>query len=243
MNVYRVKKIFIFILDLLFPIKCLGCGTESPVFVCDKCLKKITLLREQTCPICEQISLRGKTCDQCKKQNTLDGLIVATHYNDPLVKKAIKTFKFLLVQSLREQLARLISNQLDQNPIPREIDFIVPVPLHKKRLKWRGFNQAELLAEKISEHLSTLNKRVPIGKNILVRTKNTKAQSKIPDYETRGMNMKKAFLCPDPNSVKQKNILLIDDVCSTCFTLNECAKTLKNAGAFTVWGCVVARGK
>jgi len=233
-----LNKISELVIDLLFPIKCLGCGVESPVFICDKCLEKIELLQEQVCPICEQISSRGETCNQCSGQNTLDGLIVATHYSDPLVKKAIRTFKFLLVQGLHEQLAQLMLKQLEQNAIPRKIDFIIPVPLHKKRLKWRGFNQAELLGEKISEFLS-----VPIRTDILVRTKNTKAQSKTPDHKARSANMEKAFVCSNPDSVKQKNILLIDDVCSTGSTLSECAIALKDAGACRVWGAVVARGR
>jgi len=188
--------------------------------------------------VCEQSSLRGETCNQCQSQHALDGLIVATHYSNPLVKKAIRNFKFLLVKSLHEQLARLIIKQIEQNSIPCKIEFVIPVPLHKKRLKWRGFNQAELLGNKIAEHLD-----IHIRTDILVRTKNTKAQSKIHDHETRNENISEAFVCVKPDAVKQKNILLIDDVCSTGSTLNECAGVLKNAGAYKVWGVVVARGQ
>jgi len=236
-----MKKITTFILDLLFPIKCLGCGEESPVFICDKCLEEIELLHEQLCPVCEQSSSHGKTCDQCQRQHTLDGLVVATYYSDPLVKKAIRNFKFLLVKSLHEQLVKLMLKQLDQNPIPCKIDLVIPVPLHKKRLKWRGFNQAELLGNKIAEF--ALGGDIPIRTDILARTKNTKAQSKIHDHEMRNENTKNAFSCIDPDSIKQKNILLIDDVCSTGSTLNECAGVLKSSGARRVWGVVVARGK
>ncbi len=238
-----LNKISTFILDLLFPIKCLGCGAEGSVFICDKCLESVELLHEQLCPICENSSLHGETCAQCKSQRTLDGLIVATHYSDPLIKKSIRTFKFLLVQSLHEQLAQLIIKQIEQNSIPCKIDLIIPVPLHKKRLKWRGFNQAELLGEKIAAYLSASNKLAPIRTDILARTKNTKAQSKIHDHETRSANTKQAFVCLNPDSVQQKNIFLIDDVCSTGSTLNECAGVLKSNGACKVWGVVVARGR
>ena len=124
---------------------------------------------------------------------------------------------------------------------PREIlwetDYILAVPLHKKRLRWRGFNQAEYLAKRVADHFGLI-----FRDDIIIRQKYTPPQVKIRDYKERAKNIKGAFKCLSPRSIKNKKIILIDDVCTTLSTLGECAKVLKKAGAKEVWGLVLARG-
>jgi ComF family protein len=120
-------------------------------------------------------------------------------------------------------------------------DLIVPVPLHRRRERWRGFNQAELLAENLGKNLSP-GYDIPILK-ILKRKKFTAPQMKIKNYKEREKNIRSAFILNDPLEVELKNkkILLIDDISTTGSTLLECAKVLKSAGASSVWGMVLAR--
>jgi len=113
---------------------------------------------------------------------------------------------------------------------------IMPVPLHKKRYNWRGFNQAFLLSKYIAKEFHLM-----VYEDLLIRQKNTKPQSKIKSMIKRRENINGAFSIVKNEFLKNKNVIIIDDVCTTSATLNECAKELKNAGVKNVWGLVVAR--
>jgi ComF family protein len=121
-------------------------------------------------------------------------------------------------------------------------DLIIPVPLHPKRLRWRGFNQAELLAKYLGENM-TPGFSLPVLSDVLIRQKNTTTQMKIKNYSERQKNMEGAFGINKENNnlIRSKNILLVDDVATTGSTLFECARILKKSGAASVFGIVVAR--
>lgn len=125
---------------------------------------------------------------------------------------------------------------------------LIPVPLHKKRFLWRGFNQAELILSNIIEKSLPCNKNdiarhMENLRNILVRNKNTKfqAKTKMPE-EKRRLNMKDAFQCKDVSSVKGKTVILFDDVITTGSTMEECAKTLKDSGAKKIIAIAIGKG-
>ena len=123
----------------------------------------------------------------------------------------------------------------------------MPIPLHKKRLKNRGFNQAELLAKEIAEHYSLC-----LETEILKRKQAIIPQAKIKNHKARRANIKNIFeidpkftkkcVVKKQNLLKDKTIILIDDVTTTGATLSEAAKILKRAGTKEVWGLVVAKG-
>lgn len=114
-------------------------------------------------------------------------------------------------------------------------EVILPVPLHRSRLRQRGFNQAVLLGSKISSHLS-----IPMRSDILLRTKATEPQVELSAAE-RKLNVKDAFSVKSSEQLIGKRILLIDDVITTGSTMNECAKELKKAGAEMIIATTVAR--
>jgi len=236
------QKIGNTILDILFPIQCLGCGKEG-IWLCNECLEKIKIKKKGQCPVCRKSSPQDKTCFFCQRRTYLDGLIAACFYKDELLQKSIYVFKYKFVQDMDRFLAKLLikilSGTKDSEPktILWETDFIVGVPLHKKRLRWRGFNQAECLAKRVAEHFGLVFRQ-----DIISRSKYTLPQVKIKDHKERAKNIKGAFKCLLPNSVKNKKIILVDDVCTTLSTLGECAKILKKSGAKEVWGLVLARG-
>lgn len=147
-------------------------------------------------------------CDKCLNS------ITDYSYNDPLLKKAIHSFKYKFIKDLAKPLGKLLLKKINF-----DYDLIVPVPLHPKRLHWRGFNQAELLAREIDDQKVI---------NILVKTKNTKPQMELSEKQ-RKENIKNTFQCFV--NLKNKTILLIDDVETTGSTLNECKKALLRAGA------------
>ncbi len=114
-------------------------------------------------------------------------------------------------------------------------DTITPVPLHKARERRRGYNQSRLLAEALSRRTD-----LPIDTGMVSRVRNTDSQVQSRDAQTRSLNVAGAFACEDVN-LKGRNILLVDDVCTTGATLLSCAEALRHAGALHVWGLTVAR--
>ena len=264
-NISVVKN---FILDLIFPIHCVGCGAElenlnpRDRWICKECIEKIKTKEKQVCPACEKPSDSGKTHFKCEKKTFLDGLWAAAEYNDSVINKAIHNFKFNFARDISFALSKVIIKSVFE--VEEFSDFqdiimsnfsrseeeiyveskknrktetlIIPVPLHRKRLNWRGFNQSALLSKHISKKFN-----LAMSENLLIRTKNTRPQSQIKSFEERKNNLRGAFFCKKGDLIKGKNVIIVDDVCTTLATLNECAAAVKKVGAKSVWGLVVAR--
>jgi ComF family protein len=129
--------------------------------------------------------------------------------------------------------AQLLNDYLISNPVPGEV--LVPVPLHRKRLKERGYNQSSLLAQELVK-LTNLS----LVDNCLVRERHSSPQARTANVEERRSNVANAFSCRD-GRLKGRQVLLIDDVSTSGATLDACARALKEAGAASVWGLVLAR--
>jgi ComF family protein len=156
-------------------------------------------------------------------------------YGDGTVKKAIWMLKYRGAKNLAEPLAELIYQRVS---VPKDDSWvIIPIPLSKNRLKERGYNQTELLAEFFSQKI-----KIPICADALVKIKDTPAQVSIKNRKERLKNLEGAFAIKNPEKVSGKNIILIDDVSTTGATIREAKKTLKNGGAKKVIAIVVARG-
>lgn len=258
-----------FVVDLLFPIKCLGCGVEledlepKKRWICENCLKKVPIRRLQTCPACEEYSEGGAVHVRCRKKTFLDGMWVASDYGNKVVNEAIKKLKFSFVKDMAFPLAQIIERSVleveeftefhdifldnfsraededkyvDEEKNKRTGTVLVPVPLHKKRQNWRGFNQAELISYYIAEKFALNLDIVSIHRN-----KNTKPQTKVESFSKRKINVKDAFICRNPSVFRDKNVVIVDDVSTTLATMNECARVISKAGAKSVWALVVAR--
>lgn len=231
-----LKSIKLFTLDTIFPIKCVGCKKEGE-WLCDKCFSKTVLVKSQLCPYCSRLSEKGKICERCKRRtkSNLSGILPACYFNEGFIKDAIHEFKYDGVFDLAEPLANLLINCLLENPL-FEGRIIVPVPLHKRKEKQRGFNQSKLLAQKIADAYE-----VEIEDKVLIRKKSTLPQVSLGSKD-RKSNIKNAFeFVGDSGKIKDKKILLIDDVCTTGATLEECAKVLKENDAKDVWALIIAR--
>lgn len=227
-----------FILDLFFPKFCLGCSQEGN-YLCQDCLSTIDILGYQFCPGCQKKVIDGKICQSCKKFIKLNGLHFAAPYQNLLIKKMINQFKYQpFIKELKKPLAHLIITHFQLSE-KRESDFsdflLIPVPLEKKRLKWRGFNQAEEIAKELTKFL-----KIPVINNVLFKIKRTLPQVELA-AEARKENIKGAFLVKNSEKIMRRKILLVDDVYTTGATMNEAAKVLKESGAREVWGIAVAR--
>jgi competence protein ComFC len=228
-----------FILDIIFPKFCFFCQKEGD-YLCEDCLATLEISQGNFC-LCENpINVfAGGKCRKCSSKK-LDGLYFALPYQNKKVKNLIHQFKYEpFVKELAEPLASLIITYFQL--AEKEKDFkdfiIIPVPLERKRLKWRGFNQSEEIGKKLADFF-----QIPLFDNVLLKIKETKTQVEL-DGETRKENLKKVFTVENKDSINNKKILLIDDVYTTGATMEECARTLKEAGAKEVMGVAVARAK
>jgi competence protein ComFC len=234
------------ILDTLFPMHCVSCNQEGS-FLCESCFSKIELLLVQVCSRCEKlITEKGSLCDHCKKDSpALANLVVASRYKDGNISKLVHLYKYNFVEDLHVPLGRLLVKIILKNNLPLP-DLIIPIPLHPRRLRWRGFNQSELLVKYVSENL-TPGFAIPVVSDIVIRKKYTPPQMQIGKYSERRKNMQdafalnKKFMLNQPDFLKNKRILLVDDIATTGATLFECAKVLQQNGARKVFGAVIAR--
>lgn len=220
-----------FLLDLLFPKRCVACGKVGKYF-CSFCLQKIEFIQFQICPYCGKRAIDGLTHDKCKKASGLDGLFASLYFRGA-VKKAIHLVKFGHVSDLVPSLISVAYPTFSQ--YLRDFDFLVPVPLHRKRERERGYNQSLLIAKVIGKRIGT-----PVI-NLLVRKKYTHAQANLK-LEDRRENIKNVFDYRSRLDISGKSVILIDDVATSRLTLIECAKVLKRNGAGKVWGLVLAHG-
>lgn len=231
------------ILDAVFPRFCLCCGAHGTE-LCDACTVYLPLRREQRCPGCfRAITPRGEICHSCsaKKTTSLDGLFAAAPYRSHLVSLAIHTYKYRFIPALAMPLGKFLAERVKESGLPLP-DLCVPVPLHKRRLRFRGFNQSAMLAKTFLSAL-TPGLDSALIQEVLIRKRSTKSQMKTVSRAERLSNLHNAFsIRPDMVSlIKGRSIWLIDDVSTTGTTLEECAKVLKDSGAAFVFGIVLAR--
>lgn len=235
------------ILDTIFPIQCVSCGYYDH-WLCKECLDNIPLKIEQNCPLCKKsVTPNGETCFACRPHTPLDGILVASFYRNKkektIIAKLVHYYKYRFIADLKNPLGKILKKSLLESTLSLP-DLIVPVPLHVRRLRWRGFNQSELLAQYLGKNILP-NLEIPVLNNVLIRNRYTKPQMHIKNRQERMLNLKNAFIFNDNlfknNIMEEKNIFLVDDVITTGSTLIECAQVLKKAGAKKVYAIVLAR--
>src|SRR3989339_614340 len=191
------------ILDLIFPPKCEVCGRIGKEALCQKCAAGISFLAPSI-------------------------FFHAVGEYEGILKNAILRFKFKRIKRLAEPLGLLMVQYINHHLWKDHLDMIIPVPLHEKRQAVRGFNQAELLALKITEAC-----RIPTVTGLLFRKRETAPQFDLP-RQKRISNIRGAFEVRGAKLLYDRNILLVDDIYTTGATAGECTKTLKAAGAKSV---------
>ena len=198
------------LLDLIFPPRCEVCRAIGQEELCENCIKKITFLRPSA-------------------------FVHSVGAYEGTLKSAILRFKFKKKLDLAGPLGILMVKYLSRHLDMNGIDFIVPVPLHIKRFKQRGFNQSELLA-----HVVTRYYDVPTVSGLLFRARQTHPQFDLPRTE-RFKNIKGAFEVKGANLLKSKSILLLDDIYTTGSTVSECTRVLRENGANNVHVLTLSR--
>ena len=242
-------KVLRSLIDLIYPPRCLICqaflqdqntvqgGQDIPF--CQTCFKEFTPIKSPICSLCGRPFSDGteqdRICEECLRKRPSYDIARAPYLYDGALMTAIHELKYAQRSHLADSLGSLLALFAQTGIGELMGSLVMPVPLHPKRLRARGFNQSLLLARcvasKTGAELDFLSLR---------RTKFTKPQTELSSEE-RKKNVRKAFEVVKPEAVKGRTILLVDDVATTGSTLNECAKALKRAGADRVLCLVLAR--
>lgn len=209
------------ILGVLFPVYCLSCRKRGAYF-CAECLS--------ACPPAERESAEWVIPLFDYRHPPVKAAIWLIKYKGR--KKAASIFAEILYGAIMEELSDLVTMENFKKPL------LVPIPLSKQRKRERGFNQAELLCKEIikldkARHLT-------LGKNLLMKDQDTEHQARIKSRAERLKNLHGSFSVKNPDMVKGKNIILVDDVTTTGATLLEAKKALKNSGARKVIAFTIA---
>ena len=218
------------VLELLFPFHCVGCGREGEV-ICESCVDGLRSLEEPFCETCAQPNVRGQ-CGPCLEHPpAIDGIRAPYLFEGPL-REAVHRLKYRGWRAAAPALGGLLARHLEQRKLSGEV--IVPVPLHSRRLRSRGYNQSNLLAREAGKLLG-----IPVREDLLKRANDSPPQVEARNRDHRRSNVAGSF--ESIAEVAGKSVLLIDDVATTGSTLSACAEALKNAGAAGVWGLVLGR--
>jgi ComF family protein len=238
----------LYLVNFVFPPRCAACGRRMPLDtarrVCAGCIARIEPLREPLCAVCGiPLDPRANTgrewCQRCTSSPPrFSSARAVTSYSfayeeHPTVSGIIRRHKYGLDQSLTHALAECLGD-----PLPladNDYDLVIPVPLHRGRLRWRGFNQAALLGAAVAHRL-----RRPLDVSTLARMRATPPQT-AQGHDARRRNVRAAFAVKHPHRIANRRVLLVDDVMTTGATADECARTLLGAGARRVDVLTLAR--
>ena len=219
-------KIFSFLKRLLYPdnLKCIVCKEEiftSDAFsICPKCLDKLSFLNDKICKICGvKVFGENNLCERCVKNKYKEiKLARAVFEYDENLKSLIHKLKYDNQKFLAKPLSNILYNYFTHHNEINDVDIIIPIPLYEKRLKQRGYNQTELLLQSFKE--TNL-----VRTDIVKRVKDTPTQTKLSKDERMG-NLKDAFIITNAQDIKNKKILIVDDIFTTGATSLSLAKLL-----------------
>lgn len=226
--------------ELFFPSYCLECEQRLPchesLLLCNNCLSKVAIINSPLCSCCGIPFQAGvdHLCGIClQNKYSFDLARAALYYREP-VAQLISTFKFNGSLAGLSTLTNLVKISTASQMLT-EPDIIIPVPLHKQRLRKRQFNQALLICQSCFPDI-----RKKIHSDILVRHRKTSPQTGLNGAERR-KNLAGAFSIQNKTKIRDNNILLVDDVFTTGQTVHECAKVLRKAGAKRIEVFTLAR--
>jgi ComF family protein len=211
----QITKLKRIALDLLFPQWCIGCGREGDIL----------------CPSCRLLLPQLESPVSTGSPAEIGG-VLAPYAFDGTIRRAIHELKYRNIRALAEPLAGLLHGYLLAHPVPADV--LVPVPLHPRRLRERGYNQSELLARGLGRLAG-----LPVIADCLVRRRYTSSQARAAGVQQRRSQIEGAFACRDGRLAGMR-VLLIDDVSTSGATFSACAGAAGEGGTVSVWGLAVA---
>ncbi len=234
------------VLKLLFPPRCQVCGDLDDGLLCEECLSEVCFISPPHCLYCGipmysagRHEASRQLCGNCRDGRWLSGTRAAGLHLTTL-RRAVLRYKFQgrtrLAPLFGRLLADVVADEAARGELPLEAcAALVPVPLHPNRRRWRGFNQAELLCESLSERTG-----IPVWSDVILRVRDTVPQVNISGSE-RLTNVRGAFEAPSRSKLNAAAVILLDDVMTTGATMEECARVLRKSGVAAVYGLTVTR--
>lgn len=230
--------------EIIYPRYCLLCHKKISVkdtkeLVCTECIEAITLNIPPFCQKCGRHIL-GKyatknICKDCAHTNFYFDRAWASCRYDDSVREMIHNFKYKNKIGLKKQLSELLIKFVKNYYLPvNHCDYVIPIPLSPSKFREREFNQAQILADELASHFG-----LKMMDSNLKRIRNTQSQTEL-EKKLRWQNIQGAFSLKESNLIREKVILVIDDVLTSGATISEAAKTLKEAGAAVVFALTIA---
>lgn len=228
------------VLATFFPDRCVGCQ-KSGTILCAVCRGQLHPC-PASCVGCDVAQFDDSSlCKRCARREhiPLNKLFVVFSYRTPVVRASIHAFKYHNIRRLAPILAAGAEKFAPslQKTLGKETALVAPIPLSRRRLRKRGFNQSALIASEFSKFLA-----LPLDANLLKKIIETKPQVETANRKERLANIRGAFVVRENADIKKKTILLVDDVLTTGATVAEAARALKHAGAARVIGIALAKG-
>ncbi len=225
---------------MLFPRICPVCNRIVSPFgadICTDCIQKLTFVNEPVCARCgKPLDEEGDLCSDCANMDHVYEKGCAALVYDEYISKSIYRFKYNGKQEFSHFYGRIMSERLGDIIKSWNVEAIVPVPVHRSKLKKRGYNQAALIAKELSKRL-----KIPVNEALVIRTADTKVQKNLGARE-RQNNLKGAFKVPR-NSVELNTVLIVDDIYTTGATVDSVARCLKGAGVSSVYSATLCIGR
>ncbi len=217
-----------FVLNFLFPPVCGICGKKDKKWLCEECWSRLEKIEKN------KYIIRLKENSTNLEKIYFDEFFYIFEYKK-IIRKLLLRYKFGEKPYLSNMFANIILNNKKIGTILKNYDIIIPVPMDSKKKSERGYNQTELIINLVS------NKRdILVENRVLYKAKNTKTQSTLSLNE-RYENIKNAFLVKNIEKIKDKKVIIFDDIYTTGATVNEISKILKNAGVKKILVLVIAR--
>lgn len=230
------------IADVLAPRMCIGCRAEG-TWLCTPCTSAVERDPNVACIGCGRLSRFGVTCDRCRRDVPLRGVVAIASYRDPIVQQLVQTVKYASAHDAADAFAVLVRDGFNRTAVAElraEVGpspFLVSVPLHRRRLAERGFNQSVCVAEAVAA--TGWGTIAPVG--AFIRRKCSLPQAASGPVQ-RFTNVEDVFTCLEPAAVAGRPLVLVDDVVTTGATMAACARELRRVGVGPVWGFALARG-
>ena len=228
------------ILSLIYPPRCQMCGESLGLFdkriLCEICYNSIKLNTPPFCKRCgKSLPYENDICESCRTKTYYFDASYSVCIYEGVIRECIHKFKYNARLGLEWLFKDLMINFAEERIDMGRFDYLIPVPLHRVKHRERTFNQSQILTAYLSKRF-----RIPVLKNNLVRTRLGKPQMMLPKNK-RLEDIKDSFKTKNSFLLKDKSVLLIDDVFTTGATVNECSKILKEAGVSSVEVLTLAR--
>lgn len=218
-----MMKTFNRVLDIIYPQKCLICGRQVADILCNKCER-----------ILDRNLILNINDYSLDKEKLFDEHMYLYQY-DGIIRKMILKYKFQEEAYLYKIFVKKIKNNKKTYLFFKKYDIIIPVPISKKRLKKRGYNQSELISKELSREIN-----IEYVDKCLLKNKDTLPQSSL-NKEERIKNVKNVYSVKNQEKIINKKVLIIDDIYTTGSTINECSKVLIEAGAKSIGILTIAK--